>query len=153
MSDSAEATSQLPRMVGLNHIALEVRDIEAALAFYLQIFEIRLRGKSEDAAFIDRGDQFIALMKGPVRAPLGHLHFAWWWMIARSCGPWPKRQGRHCLMGLSLTFLIHGAIASKSFKTTASNSRRRAVLRRMGIDLFKTETAVPSGEKGPGDDV
>jgi lactoylglutathione lyase len=48
----------------LNHIALEVGDIEEALAFYGRLFECTLRGKSEDAAFIDLGDQFIALQKG-----------------------------------------------------------------------------------------
>ena len=64
-----------PRMVGLNHIALEVGDVEAALAFYGSIFEVRLRGKAEGAAFVDMGDQFIALMQGPVRAAAGQRHF------------------------------------------------------------------------------
>jgi catechol 2,3-dioxygenase-like lactoylglutathione lyase family enzyme len=52
------------RAVGLNHIALEVGDIEEALAFYRRLFEFTLRGKSEDATFIDLGDQFLALQKG-----------------------------------------------------------------------------------------
>jgi len=52
------------RAVGLNHIALEVGDIEEALAFYGRLFEFKLRGKSEDSAFIDLGDQFLALQKG-----------------------------------------------------------------------------------------
>jgi lactoylglutathione lyase len=52
------------RAVGLNHIALEVGDIEEALAFYGRLFEFTLRGKSEQAAFIDLGDQFLALQKG-----------------------------------------------------------------------------------------
>jgi catechol 2,3-dioxygenase-like lactoylglutathione lyase family enzyme len=63
------------RLVGLNHIALEVGDVEEALAFYGRIFNFELRGKAEGAAFIDMGDQFIALMKGPVRAPTSHRHF------------------------------------------------------------------------------
>jgi catechol 2,3-dioxygenase-like lactoylglutathione lyase family enzyme len=62
------------RLVGLNHIALEVGDVEEALAFYGQIFDFKLRSKTEGAAFIDMGDQFIALMKGPTRAPAGHRH-------------------------------------------------------------------------------
>ena len=53
-----------PRAVGLNHVALEVGDIEAALAFYSRLFAFELRGKSETMAFIDLGDQFIALQKG-----------------------------------------------------------------------------------------
>jgi len=42
-----------PRIVGLNHIALEVGDIEEALAFYGRIFQFELRGKSDAMAFID----------------------------------------------------------------------------------------------------
>jgi lactoylglutathione lyase len=53
-----------PRAVGLNHIALEVGDIEEALEFYGRLFGFELRGKSETMAFIDLGDQFIALQKG-----------------------------------------------------------------------------------------
>jgi predicted enzyme related to lactoylglutathione lyase len=48
----------------LNHVALEVGDIEEALAFYGRIFDFQLRGKSRTMAFIDLGDQFIALQAG-----------------------------------------------------------------------------------------
>ena len=58
------AQSAKPRVVGFNHVALEVGDIEEALAFYGRLFEFELRGKSDDMAFIDLGDQFIALQKG-----------------------------------------------------------------------------------------
>jgi lactoylglutathione lyase len=53
-----------PRAVGFNHVALEVGDIEEALAFYGRLFRFELRGKSDIMAFIDLGDQFIALQKG-----------------------------------------------------------------------------------------
>ena len=52
------------RAVGFNHVALEVGDIEAALAFYGRLLEFKLRGKRENMAFIDLGDQFLALQKG-----------------------------------------------------------------------------------------
>src|SRR5580700_1109964 len=52
------------RAVGFNHVALEVGDIEEALAFYGALFDFELRGRSEDMAFIDLGDQFLALQKG-----------------------------------------------------------------------------------------
>ena len=52
------------RAVGFNHVALEVGDIEAALAFYGRLFEFELRGKDDTSAFIDLGDQFLALQKG-----------------------------------------------------------------------------------------
>src|ERR1700755_3299547 len=53
-----------PRVIGFNHVALEVGDIEEALAFYARIFDFQLRGKSATMAFIDLGDQFIALQAG-----------------------------------------------------------------------------------------
>ena len=53
-----------PRLIGFNHVALEVGDIEEALAFYERLFTFQLRGKSDTIAFIDLGDQFIALQKG-----------------------------------------------------------------------------------------
>ena len=58
------AESAKPRVMGLNHVALEVGDIEEALAFYGRLFAFELRGKSDSMAFIDLGDQFIALQKG-----------------------------------------------------------------------------------------
>ena len=56
--------STKPRAIGFNHVALEVGDIEEALAFYGRIFDFKLRGKSKTMAFIDLGDQFIALQAG-----------------------------------------------------------------------------------------
>jgi predicted enzyme related to lactoylglutathione lyase len=63
------------RIVGVNHIALEVGDIEEALAFYGRLFTFELRGKSESMAFIDLGDQFIALQKGRKQPPDDGRHF------------------------------------------------------------------------------
>jgi catechol 2,3-dioxygenase-like lactoylglutathione lyase family enzyme len=53
-----------PRVIGFNHVALEVGDIDQALTFYGRLFRFELRGKSDSMAFIDLGDQFIALQKG-----------------------------------------------------------------------------------------
>ena len=63
------------RAVGFNHVALEVGDIDEALAFYGRLFEFKLRGKSADMAFIDLGDQFLALQKGRKQAPDDGRHF------------------------------------------------------------------------------
>ena len=63
------------RAVGFNHVALEVGDIEAALAFYARLFDFELRGKSEDMAFIDLGDQFLALQKGRTQPSDDGRHF------------------------------------------------------------------------------
>ncbi|MGO4441517.1 VOC family protein [Rhizobium sp. RAF56] len=70
-----------PRIVGINHIALEVGDIEEALHFYGHIFSFELRGTHEgkngrpDMAFIDMGDQFLALTKGRHQPPDRDRHF------------------------------------------------------------------------------
>lgn len=49
------------KLVGMNHVALEVGDIDTALEWYRSLFEFELRSRSETKAFIDMGDQFIAL--------------------------------------------------------------------------------------------
>jgi catechol 2,3-dioxygenase-like lactoylglutathione lyase family enzyme len=72
---SAPSARAKPRLVGINHVALEVGDIEEALAFYGQLFDFALRGRSDTMAFIDMGDQFIALSKGRTQASDEHRHF------------------------------------------------------------------------------
>ena len=64
-----------PRVVGFNHVALEVGDIDEALAFYGRLFKFDLRGKSDSMAFIDLGDQFIALQKGRTQPADDGRHF------------------------------------------------------------------------------
>ena len=61
--------------VGINHVALEVGDIDEALDFYAQFLEFTLRGKSEKMAFIDMGDQFIAIAKVEVQPRDNDRHF------------------------------------------------------------------------------
>jgi predicted enzyme related to lactoylglutathione lyase len=63
------------RLVGINHVALEVGDIDAALEFYGSLFDITLRGRGPAMAFIDMGDQFIALSRGRTQPPDGQRHF------------------------------------------------------------------------------
>ncbi len=63
------------RVVGFNHVALEVGDVEKALAFYGEFLDFELRSKSDNMAFIDLGDQFLALSKGRRQAPDDERHF------------------------------------------------------------------------------
>ena len=58
----------------MNHVALEVGSIEEALEFYGRIFELRLRGRGRGMAFVDIGDQFIALSEGRTQPPDAHRH-------------------------------------------------------------------------------
>ena len=66
--------SRRARLVGMNHVALEVGDIEEALAFYGSVFDFTLRGRGRRMAFLDMGDQFIALGEGRSQGPDGHRH-------------------------------------------------------------------------------
>jgi catechol 2,3-dioxygenase-like lactoylglutathione lyase family enzyme len=63
------------RLVGINHVALEVADLEEALSFYGRIFEIELRGRAPGMAFIEIGDQFIAISEGRTQPPDQARHF------------------------------------------------------------------------------
>ena len=63
------------RLVGINHVALEVGDVEEALHFYGSIFDLTLRGRGQRMAFVDIGDQFIALAAGRTQPPDRHRHF------------------------------------------------------------------------------
>ena len=66
----------MARLVGINHIALEVGDVEAALAWYGRFFEFELRGRhGARMAFIDMGDQFIALSAGRSQPDDESRHF------------------------------------------------------------------------------
>src|ERR1700686_5802526 len=67
--------SNKARLVGINHVALEVGSIEEALAFYGRLFEFSLRGRSAKIAFIDIGDQFINLTEGRTQPPDEDRHF------------------------------------------------------------------------------
>ncbi len=62
------------RLVGINHVALEVGDIDEALAFYGRVFQFTLRGRGRASAFVDMGDQFLALSAGRTQGPDEHRH-------------------------------------------------------------------------------
>jgi lactoylglutathione lyase len=64
-----------PRLVGLNHVALEVGDVDAALEFYGRAFEFELRGRVPGMAFVDMGDQFVALAQRSGAPPDEQRHF------------------------------------------------------------------------------
>jgi predicted enzyme related to lactoylglutathione lyase len=64
-----------PRLVGMNHVALEVGDLDEALAFYERIFDVTLRSRIPGMAFIEMGDQFLALSEGRGQPPDGARHF------------------------------------------------------------------------------
>lgn len=68
-------TTPKPRLVGFNHVAIEVGDIDEALSFYSNLFSFEMRSRGPDMAFIDLGDQFLALQQTDRPSPTGGRHF------------------------------------------------------------------------------
>jgi len=71
----SDPTKTKARALGLNHVVLEVGDLDQALEFYGKLFEFTLRGRSEHNAFIGLGDQFIQLTLGRTQVPDTKRHF------------------------------------------------------------------------------
>ena len=65
----------MARLVGINHVALEVGDLDAALDLYGRLFDYELRGRVRGMAFIDMGDQFLAVAEGRSQEPDDGRHF------------------------------------------------------------------------------
>jgi catechol 2,3-dioxygenase-like lactoylglutathione lyase family enzyme len=65
----------MARAIGINHVALEVDDVDEALAWYARFFEFELRGRRPTMAWIDLGDQFLALSSGRRQGPDQGRHF------------------------------------------------------------------------------
>jgi catechol 2,3-dioxygenase-like lactoylglutathione lyase family enzyme len=63
------------RLIGINHIALEVGDLDAALDLYGRLFSFEMRGRIRGMAFLDMGDQFLAVSEGRSQAPDDDRHF------------------------------------------------------------------------------
>jgi catechol 2,3-dioxygenase-like lactoylglutathione lyase family enzyme len=70
-----DITGKKARALGVNHVVLEVDDLDKALEFYGGLFEFTLRGRGDHNAFIDLGDQFIQLTLGRTQAPDTKRHF------------------------------------------------------------------------------
>jgi catechol 2,3-dioxygenase-like lactoylglutathione lyase family enzyme len=130
------------RVVGLNHVALEVGDVEQALAFYGRIFDFKLRGRSAGAAFIELGDQFIAIMQGPVRAPTSQRHFGLVVDDRSSVKALAVAAGAQLVDGPFLDFLDPwGNRVEVVDYSNVQFTKSPTVLRAMQLDLTKNESA------------
>ena len=120
------AEAKKAHAVGLNHVALEVGDIEEALAFYGRLFDFKLRGKSGSSAFIDLGDQFLALQKGRTQSADDGRHFGLVVDEKEAVRKAMAVAGNKPLPGPFLDFLDPwGTIASRLSAMRTSNSPRR----------------------------
>jgi catechol-2,3-dioxygenase len=139
--------TEKPRLVGVNHVALEVGDVDAALAFWGAIFSFELRGRSPGAAFIDMGDQFIALMgsDGSHRAGARdrHRHFGLVVDDRSRVRELARAAGAEMIEGGSLDFRDPwGNFIQVVEYRDIQFSKAEPVLRGMGLEaLEKTEAA------------
>jgi lactoylglutathione lyase len=131
------------RLVGINHVALEVGDVEEALAFYGRLFEFTLRGRSHSAVFIDVGDQFLALMEGRSGGPDGVRHFGLVVDDKEATRRALESAGAEIRPGRGLDFLDPwGNYVQVVQYNEVQFTKAERVLRGMGLELGKTKAAL-----------
>jgi catechol 2,3-dioxygenase-like lactoylglutathione lyase family enzyme len=136
------ADERKPRMVGMNHVVLEVDDVEAALEFYGRIFEFSLRGRTETQAFIDMGDQFLVLAEGRSQPPDTKRHFGLVVDDRTRVSALAEAAGATMIGGSFLDFLDPwGNRVQVIGYGGIQFSKTDAVLQAMGLSLEKTEDA------------
>src|SRR5579862_1782506 len=141
-----------PRLVGINHVAIEVGDIDKALDWYAQVFDFTLRGKSERNAFIDMGDQFVNMTLVPDQAAQGvekrHIGFV---VDDRTrVIELAKAAGAEMVEGPFLDFLDPWGNRLEIIEySNIQFTKAPQVLRGMGLDLDKNANAQKElAEKG-----
>lgn len=141
-------TTRKARLVGLNHIAIEVGDVEEALRFYGAVFAFELRGSYKndvgrlDMAFIDMGDQFLAISGGRTQPPDTDRHFGLVVDDRREVMALAKAAGAK-MLDRDFNFLDPWGnhieiVAYRDVQFSKSGD----ILRAMGLDLKKTEEAL-----------
>ncbi|MFO7765619.1 MAG: VOC family protein [Pelovirga sp.] len=147
-----DLTQPLPNLVGINHVALEVGDIDEALEFYGQLFQFKLRGRDENMAFIDMGDQFLALARSSHRPPDQHRHFGLVVDDRSSLRARLEALAVEILPGPGLNFRDPwGNFVQVVVYADIQFSKTPAVLKGMGLELTKTPDALQQlREKGLG---
>jgi catechol 2,3-dioxygenase-like lactoylglutathione lyase family enzyme len=140
------------RLIGINHVVLEVDDVEQALDFYGRVFEFELRGRAGHMAFLDMGDQFLVLAGGRTQEPDGSRHFGLVVDDRERVRELAEQAGAELLGGRGLDFRDpwgnHVQVVQYS---DIQFSKTPAVLTGMGLDLEKSSAALAElREKGLG---
>ena len=130
----------MPRAVGINHIALEVGSIDEALAFYGRLFELELRGRIPGMAFVDMGDQFLALAEGRTQEPDRARHFG---LVVddRDAVIAAAREAGVEIFGGNSFLDPWGNHVQVVAYAEIQFSKTPEILRGMGLELEKTESA------------
>src|ERR1700759_1334048 len=143
MSEASQPNAKKPRLVGINHIALEVGDIDQALDFYGKISDFTLRGKRPGNAFIELGDQFINLMEPPPPHKDRRRHFGLVVDDRSSVRERVEAAGGRLLPGPFLDFLDPwGNRVEVVEYGNIQFTKAPHVLRAMNFELDKTEQAL-----------
>jgi len=145
--------AERPRLVGMNHVALEVGSVDEALAFYGRICYLQLRGRGRRMAFIDIGDQFIALSEGRTQAPDAHRHLGLVVDSKEAARAALQEAGAEILPGRGLDFRDPWGNRIQVVEYgEVQFTKAPAILRGMGLDgLEKKESALRElREKGLG---
>jgi len=142
MTEISHTDANKPRLVGINHIALEVGNIDEALEFYGRIFDFTLRGKRPGNAFIELGDQFINLMENKTRQEDQRRHFGLVVDNRSSVRARVEAAGGRLLPGPFLDFLDPwGNRVEVVEYANIQFTKAPHVLHAMGFDLDKNENA------------
>ena len=132
------------RLIGFNHVAIEVGDLDEALEFYGRLFEIELRGRGRGMAFVDAGDQFITISEGRAQSSDDHRHIGMVvddkWVVRRAL----KEMGVEVLPGRGVDFLDPWGNRWQVVEYSEIQfTKAPHILRGMGLGhLRKTENAI-----------
>ncbi|MBA3427524.1 MAG: VOC family protein [Actinobacteria bacterium] len=140
----------MARAVGINHIALEVGSLEEALDFYGGLFELQLRGRVGGMAFVDLGDQFIALAEGRTQGPDCQRHFGLVVDDVAAVLDAAREAGVEIFGGNSFHDPWGNQVQVVAY-SQIQFTKTAEILRVMGLDLGKSESALAElREKGVG---
>ena len=138
MTDSA-------RLIGINHVALEVGDLDAALDLYGRLFGFELRGRVRGMAFLDMGDQFLAVAEGRSQEPDDDRHFGLVVDDVDAAREAVEREGLKVLGGRGQSFDFRDPWGNRFQVVGYRNiqfERTDGVRRKLGIeDVEKTDAA------------
>jgi lactoylglutathione lyase len=133
------------KLVGINHVALEVGDLDAALDLYGRLFAFGMRGRMRRMAFIDMGDQFIAVSEGRTQEPDGGRHFGLVVDDVDAARAAVEREGLEVLGGRAQSFDFRDPWGNRFQVVGYRNiqfDRTDPVRRKLGIEaLDKTDAA------------
>jgi catechol 2,3-dioxygenase-like lactoylglutathione lyase family enzyme len=148
--------TDLPRLIGINHVALEVGDIDEALEWYGRLFSFTLRGKSERNAFIDMGDQFINLTRrsNPEERPVEARHIGLVVDDRSRILELAHAAGARMVEGPFLDFLDPWGNRLEIIEySNIQFTKEKNVLRGMGLALTKNDKAKQElADKGMGEE-